>query len=150
MGFLLATAFFDTDSFTGRITYSFTAENVLEVLTEPAYLLTVLRSVGVAVGVTVLCVLLAVPLAAYMALVASARSRPVLVALVLTPLWASYLVKVYAWRVLLAPGGPLGGVSPRHGRGPGGGPPPPPWGALQGVAPLPRGPPHWGGGLGGP
>ena len=115
MGFLLATAFFDTDSFTGRITYSFTAENVLEVLTEPAYLLTVLRSVGVAVGVTVLCVLLAVPLAAYMALVASARSRPVLVALVLTPLWASYLVKVYAWRVLLAPEGPLGGLSPGYG-----------------------------------
>ena len=112
MGFLLATAFFDTDSFTGRITYSFTAENVLEVLTEPAYLLTVLRSVGVAVGVTVLCVLLAVPLAAYMALVASARSRPVLVALVLTPLWASYLVKVYAWRVLLAPEGPLAGSPP--------------------------------------
>jgi putative spermidine/putrescine transport system permease protein len=117
LGFLLATAFFDTDSFTGRITYSFTADNVLEVLTEPAYLLTVLRSVGVAVGVTLLCVLLAVPLAAYMALVARARSRPVLVALVLTPLWASYLVKVYAWRVLLAPEGPLGGLSPGYGWG---------------------------------
>jgi putative spermidine/putrescine transport system permease protein len=115
LAFLLATAFFDTNSFTGRITYAFTVENVVEVLTEPAYLLTVLRTVGVAVGVTLLCVLLALPLAAYMALVARPRARPVLVALVLTPLWASYLVKVYAWRILLAPEGPLGGLSPGYG-----------------------------------
>ena len=62
-----------------------------------------------------LCVVLAVPLAAYMALVAAPRARPVLVALVVTPLWASYLVKGYAWRVLLAPEGPLGGLSPGYG-----------------------------------
>ena len=69
---------------------------------------------------TVLCVLLALPLAIYMALVARPRARPVLVALVLTPLWASYLVKVYAWRILLADGGPLGGrryAGLRLGRG---------------------------------
>ena len=60
---------------------------------------------------TLLCVLLALPLAVYMALVARPRPR-LLVALVLTPLWASYLVKVYAWRILLAPEGPLGGVEP--------------------------------------
>jgi putative spermidine/putrescine transport system permease protein len=115
LAFLLATAFFDTDSFTGRITYAFTTDNVVEVLTDPGYLLTAARTVGVAVGVTVLCVVLAVPLASYMALVARPRSRPVLVALVVTPLWASYLVKVYAWRVLLAPEGPLGGLSPGFG-----------------------------------
>ena len=60
---------------------------------------------------TLLCALLALPLAAYTALVAR-RAGPVLVALVLTPLWASYLVKVYAWRVLLAPEGPLGAPAP--------------------------------------
>jgi putative spermidine/putrescine transport system permease protein len=108
LGFLLATAFFDTDSFTGRITYELSFDNVVDVLTTPAYLFTALRTVAVAVGVTLLCVLLAVPLATFMALVARARSRPVLVALVLTPLWASYLVKVYAWRILLAPEGPIG------------------------------------------
>lgn len=115
LAFLLATAFFETDSFTGRITYELSADNVIDVLTEPAYLLTVLRTVGVAVGVTLLCVVLALPLAAFMALVAWPRSRPVLVALVLTPLWASYLVKVYAWRILLTPEGPLGGLSPGYG-----------------------------------
>jgi len=115
LGLLLATAFFDTDSFTGRITYAFTTENVVDVLTTPAYLLTAARTVGVALGVTLLCVVLAIPLASYMALVARARSRPVLVALVLTPLWASYLVKVYAWRILLAPEGPFGGWGPGYG-----------------------------------
>ena len=113
LGLLLATAFFDTDSFTGRITYDFTTENVVDVLTTPAYLLTVVRTVGVAVGVTLLCALLALPLAVYTALVS--RRPGLLVALVLTPLWASYLVKVYAWRVLLAPEGPLGTASPGYG-----------------------------------
>jgi len=108
LGVLLATAFFDTDSFTGRITYELSLDNVVDVLTTPAYLFTALRTVGVAVGVTLLCVLLALPLATYMALVARPRARPVLVAMVLTPLWASYLVKVYAWRILLAPEGPFG------------------------------------------
>jgi putative spermidine/putrescine transport system permease protein len=93
LAFLLATAFFATDSFTGRVLYTFTTENVVEVLTNPAYMLTVVRTVGVAVGVTVLCVVLAVPLAAYMALVAGPRARPALVALVVTPRWASYQVK---------------------------------------------------------
>ena len=108
LGVLLATAFFDTDSFTGRITYELSTDNVVDVLSTPAYLFTALRTVGVAVGVTLLCVLLALPLATYMALVARPRARPALVALVLTPLWASYLVKVYAWRILLSPEGPVG------------------------------------------
>jgi putative spermidine/putrescine transport system permease protein len=97
------------------VLYEFTTENVVEVLTNPAYLLTAARTVAVAVGVTALCVVLAVPLAAYMALVAGPRARPVLVALVVTPLWASYLVKGYAWRVLLSSEGPLGGLSPGYG-----------------------------------
>ena len=108
LGLLLATAFFDTDSFTGRITYELSTDNVVDVLSTPAYLFTALRTVGVAVGVTLLCVVLALPLATYMALVARPRARPALVALVLTPLWASYLVKVYAWRILLSPEGPVG------------------------------------------
>jgi putative spermidine/putrescine transport system permease protein len=116
LALLLATAFFDTDSFTGRITYELSTDNVVDVLTTPAYLFAALRTVGVAAGVTVLCAVLALPLATFMALVAPPRSRPVLVALVLTPLWASYLVKVYAWRILLVPeGGLLGGASPGYG-----------------------------------
>ena len=51
--------------------------------------------------------MLAVPLALYMAKVASPRMRLALVVAVTTPLWASYLVKAYAWRMLLSPEGPL-------------------------------------------
>ncbi|MCE0761614.1 ABC transporter permease [Pseudonocardia kujensis] len=112
---LLLTAFAETDSFTGQITWTLSADTVLDVLTTPAYLFTALRTVLVAVGVTVLCAVLALPLATYMALVAAPRRRPLLVALVVTPLWASYLVKVYAWRILLAPEGVLGGASPGYG-----------------------------------
>jgi putative spermidine/putrescine transport system permease protein len=62
---------------------------------------------------------LAFPIAYYMARVASPRARNLLVVGVLVPLWASYLVKAYAWRTLLAPDGPLswltGGATPGYG-----------------------------------
>ena len=61
----------------------------------------------IAVTVTVLCVLIAVPFAFFMARVAPARIRAFLVAAVLVPLWASYLVKAYAWRTMVQPGGVL-------------------------------------------
>ena len=50
---------------------------------------------------------MAFPIAYYMARVASGRVRSLIFVLVLLPLWASYLVKMYAWRLVLAPGGPL-------------------------------------------
>jgi putative spermidine/putrescine transport system permease protein len=107
LGLLFLTSFWDTDSFTGRIQREFTTENFTDLFREPAYLFTMLRTVGVAAAVTVLCAVLALPMAYFMARVAPRRWQPVLVALVLTPLWASYLVKVYAWRTLLAPEGGL-------------------------------------------
>ena len=55
--------------------------------------------------VTVLCALLAFPIAYYMARVASSRARNLLVVSVLLPLWASYLVKAYAWRTILSDNG---------------------------------------------
>jgi putative spermidine/putrescine transport system permease protein len=72
----------------------------------------------VASAVTIICAVLAVPLAFYMAKVASPRVRLALVVAVTTPLWASYLVKAYAWRMLLSPEGPLSwatGYSPGYG-----------------------------------
>jgi putative spermidine/putrescine transport system permease protein len=67
----------------------------------------------------VLCAVLAVPLALFMAKFASPAVRIVLVVAITTPLWASYLVKAYAWRMLLSPeGGPLSwatGYSPGYG-----------------------------------
>lgn len=103
LGALFLTAFWTVDDFTGQVVREFTLKNFQQVFTNPAYYGVVLRTVGIALLVTLFCLVLALPLAFFMARVASPRWRPLLVALVLTPLWASYLVKVYAWRAMLAP-----------------------------------------------
>ncbi len=85
----------------------FTLENFAEILNNPTYRLVTLRTVGMAAAVTVTCVLLAFPIAYYMARVASPRTKGLLVVAVLMPLWASYLVKAYTWRLILSDGGVL-------------------------------------------
>ena len=100
---LFLTAFWTVDGFTGAIVRSFTLSNFVDAFTTPAYLSVMARTIGIAAAVTVLCLLIATPLAFFMARVASPRWQPLLVAMVLTPLWASYLVKVYAWRAMLSP-----------------------------------------------
>ncbi|MEU7086978.1 ABC transporter permease [Streptomyces achromogenes] len=102
---LFVSAFWTTDSFTSQVVKVWTTDNFHALLTTPVYRQVVLRSVAVALAVTVLCVLLAFPVAFYTARVAPPRRRPLLVAAILTPLWASYLVKVYAWRLILSEGG---------------------------------------------
>jgi putative spermidine/putrescine transport system permease protein len=100
---LFLTAFWTVNDFTGQLVRTFTTKNFQQVFSNTAYLEVVVRTIGIALAVTLLCVVIAVPLAFFMARVASPRWRPLLVALVLTPLWASYLVKVYAWRAMLQP-----------------------------------------------
>jgi putative spermidine/putrescine transport system permease protein len=104
---LLVSAFWMVNGFTGDVVHVFTLQNFKTLVTEDVYRTVTLRSLGVAVSVTVICTVLAVPMAFYMAKVASPRSRHWLVIAILTPLWASYLVKAYAWRILLANGGPV-------------------------------------------
>ena len=106
MVLLFITAFWTTDSFTGQLIQTFTFENFARVF-DPSqpFLLTAARTLGVAVAVTVLSILLAVPVSLFVATVARRRWRPFLIALMITPLWASYLVKVYAWRTMLNPEG---------------------------------------------
>jgi putative spermidine/putrescine transport system permease protein len=108
LGLLFLTSLWQTDSFTGNVVRELTLDNFRDLFSEPAYIEVLLRTVGVAAAVTVLCAVIAFPMAFFMARVAPRRWQPVLVALVLTPLWASYLVKVYAWRTMLAPeNGPI-------------------------------------------
>ena len=115
---LLVSAFWRTNSFTGAVVRTVTLDNFARVLTEEVFRVTTVRTVGVAITVTVVCAVLAVPLALYMAKFASPTMQVVLVVAVTTPLWASYLVKAYAWRMLLSPEGPLSwatGYSPGYG-----------------------------------
>lgn len=119
---LLVTALWSVDSFTGDIDRSVTFDNFREIATEALYRTVTLRTLAVAAIVTVIDITIAVPIAFFMAKVASARWRYILVIAVLTPLWASYLVKAFAWRSVLSDGGlfewllsPVGVNSPGYG-----------------------------------
>lgn len=117
---LLVSAFWTTDVFTGRVVRDATLDNVRTLVSSDVYRAVTLRTMGIAAAVTVICALLAFPAALFMAKVASPRARRILVVAVLTPLWASYLVKAYAWRAMLAGDGVLNWVlDPIGGRGPG-------------------------------
>jgi len=101
---LLITSFFTINTFTGDVIAKFNLGNFQDLFTDVAYRNVVLRTLFVAISVTLLCVALAMPMAFYMAKIASNRNKKIFVSLVLTPLWASYLVKIYAWRTMLEPG----------------------------------------------
>jgi putative spermidine/putrescine transport system permease protein len=119
---LFAAAFWDVNSLTGEVSQTFTLHNFQTLIDTPVYRTIALRTVTVAAAVTVTDILLAFPIAFYMAKVARRRGKAVLVVAVLMPLWSSYLVKVYAWRVILSSGGvldwalkPLGLSGPGYG-----------------------------------
>ena len=119
---LLLSAFWTTNDFTSNIEYLWNTDNFQQVLTNPLYRTVMLRTLGIAVGVTAIDMLIALPMAFCMARVVRPSSRRLLLVAVLTPLWAGYLVKVYAWWVLLSHGGvidwitaPFGGSSPGFG-----------------------------------
>jgi putative spermidine/putrescine transport system permease protein len=116
---MLVSAFWTVDDFTGAVVQTFTLDNIARLLTDPLFGTVAVRTILVALGVTLIDVVIAVPMALFMSKVASPGARVALLVAVTTPLWASYLVKAYAWRILLAPNGPLafvtGGYTPGYG-----------------------------------
>ncbi len=75
----------------------------------------ILRTVTMALAVTIASVLLAFPLAYYMARYANRRIKALMVLLVLVPLWSSYLVRVYSWKLILSAEGVIGWFVDRLG-----------------------------------
>ena len=104
---LLITAFFSTNSLTGNIVYQWTWSNFSQIFTQSVYGTIILRTVIMAVLVTITDALIALPFAFFIAKIASHRSRQVFLALVFLPLWASYLARVYAWINILSNHGVL-------------------------------------------
>jgi putative spermidine/putrescine transport system permease protein len=98
---LLVAAFWRLDPFTAEVVHDLSLDNFRTIWESPTYRAIAARTIGMGAAVTLTCFVLAVPIAFYMAKVASARVRGLLVVAVLMPLWSSYLVKVYAWRVIL-------------------------------------------------
>jgi putative spermidine/putrescine transport system permease protein len=105
---LLLGAFWDKDPFTGQVQpFAWSLDAFEDIVTNPVYRTIALRTIGIAVAVTLTDALLAFPIAYYMARVASPRTRGMLIVAILLPLWAAYLVKVYAWRAILQGNGIL-------------------------------------------
>jgi putative spermidine/putrescine transport system permease protein len=103
---LLANAFFRLDDFTGQVVREVGFSNFVA-LFEPANLDAARRTVTMAVAVTLACTVLAFPLAYYMARHARGWTKAMLYIAVMLPLWSSYLVRLYAWKLLLAKEGAI-------------------------------------------
>ena len=107
LALMLATSLHPVDDFTSQPIRSRWTDANLRSLVDFSgpYPAKILRTIGVAASVTAIDIILAVPIAFVLVKVLSPRWRRVAVVAVLMPLWASYLVKVYAWRTLLNPEG---------------------------------------------
>ncbi|QKO21338.1 ABC transporter permease [Rhodoferax sp. BAB1] len=106
---LLANSFFRLDDFTGQVVREIGFSNFVEIFT-PTNLDVALRSTVMAILVTVACVVIGFPIAYYMARYARGPQKALLYVAVMLPLWSSYLVRLYAWKLLLAKEGAISWV----------------------------------------
>jgi len=105
---LFVSSFWTVDSFTGKLVHHWTLSNYRQILdTSQPYLRIAGRTIGIAAVVTLTDAVLAFPLAYFMARRATPRGRAFLFVMVLLPLWSSYLVRIYAWRTILAHDGAI-------------------------------------------
>jgi len=102
---MLISSLWSVDSFTGNVVHNFSFTNFHQLISQHVYSAIAIRSIGVAVVVTLIDGVLAIPIALFIAKVLKPKFRSVVIALVLVPLWASYLVKTYAWRSMFSDGG---------------------------------------------
>ena len=113
---MVVSSFWSVNSFTGALVEQPTGENYRILLTAEVYRTVALRTLGVAVAVTLIDLAIGLPVAFVLGkVVRSRRLRHLLVVLVTMPLWASYLVKGYAWRIMLSRVGCSTGYCGRSG-----------------------------------
>jgi putative spermidine/putrescine transport system permease protein len=115
---LLITAFWRINAFTSNIEQVWNLNNFTLIFQTAAYRNIVLRTVGMAAGVTIVDAIIALPFAYYMARIATRRTRTFLYVAILLPLWASYLAKVYAWLLIFTHDGLLNWSLGKVGIGP--------------------------------
>ncbi len=113
---LLVQGFFHVDDYTGQVVRTLSLRSYAQLLL-PANRDIFLRTTAMAVAVTVAAALLAFPLAYFMARYARGRTRAVLYLGVILPLWSSYIVRVYSWKLILAREGILNWLFQRLGAG---------------------------------
>jgi putative spermidine/putrescine transport system permease protein len=103
---LLANAFFHIDEFSGTVVREIGIGNFIEIFT-PTNLDVAFRSITMAVLVTLASIAIGFPVAYYMARYARGKTKALLYVAVMLPLWSSYLVRLYAWKLLLAKEGAI-------------------------------------------
>ncbi|MCC6076597.1 ABC transporter permease [Pseudomonas sp. GCM10022188] len=101
---LLWQSFYTFDDFTMAVTPELTLAN-LKALFQPANFDIILRTLAMAIAVTIASAALAFPIAYHMARYTSGKTKAFFYIAVMLPMWASYIVKAYAWTLLLAKGG---------------------------------------------
>src|ERR671936_1125385 len=104
---LFVSSFWEVNAFTARIEHVWTLDNFSTLIHDSVYRRIALRTIGLAAAVTLTDAVLAFPLAYYMARVAGRKTRALVFVMVLMPLWSSYLVRIYAWKTILAHDGAL-------------------------------------------
>jgi putative spermidine/putrescine transport system permease protein len=104
---LLVSGFWRIDEFTSEIVRDWGFGNFRTLWEDPTYRTITLRTVGLATAVTLTCIVMAFPFSLFLARVAGPRLRVVLLVAIVLPLWVSYLVRVYSWRLILNPDGAL-------------------------------------------
>jgi putative spermidine/putrescine transport system permease protein len=103
---LLLQSFYSLDDFSGLVVHDFTLSTYAQLL-EEANVQIIVRTVVIAALVTVACAIIAFPIAYYAARYARGWTKALFYLAVMMPLWSSYLVKVYAWKLILAKEGIL-------------------------------------------
>ena len=104
---LFVSAFWQVDAFTGKVVHLWNLGNFSSLIHDPVYRRIAFRTIWMAAAVTATDALLAFPLAYFMARFAGGKLRALLFVMILLPLWSSYLVRIYAWRTILAQDGAL-------------------------------------------
>ncbi len=123
---LLTESLFSIDDFSGVVVRELTLKTYSELL-RPANFDVIVRTISIATAVTVLAIVVAFPIAYYASRYARGRMKAAFYLAVMMPLWSSYLVKVYAWKLLLAKEGAIGWIVQKAGLA----------GALDAVLALP-------------
>jgi len=104
---LFVSSFWSVNPFTTEIQHIWNIDNYRTLWQSSAYRSVAMRTIGIAAVVTLTDAMLAFPLGYFMARIAGGRSRAFIFVAVLLPLWSSYLIRVYIWRLILDQNGVL-------------------------------------------
>jgi putative spermidine/putrescine transport system permease protein len=115
LAFLFVSSLWRLDPLSGLVVHDWGLQNFKTIFTEPVFRQTALRTVMIAAGVTVADVVLAFPLGYYAGRMATPRVRSALLLAIVVPLWSSYLVRAFAWKIILTPNGILNWVTEKLG-----------------------------------